>query len=88
VTASQDDDRSTPPPYRRRVTEQVLSVVGLICAVVSVLYSPVLFGLAGILLGVAGHARGEPLGRWAAVAAGVGMVIGTVLSVVLETVMR
>ncbi|TDD31470.1 hypothetical protein E1286_44855 [Nonomuraea terrae] len=61
----------------------MLSVVGFVCAVVAVLFQPVVFGLAGVALGVAGHVRGEPLGRWAAIAAGAGMLAGTVLSILL-----
>ncbi|TMR91579.1 hypothetical protein [Nonomuraea basaltis] len=72
------------PPYRQQASDQVLSIVGLACAVVAVLFSPVLFGLAGIVLGIAGHTRDQPLGKWAAVSAGVGMIIGTVLSAVVE----
>jgi hypothetical protein len=102
VTASQDpapgDDRDagdswTPPqpqprpPYRMGVTDQVLSIVGFVCAAVAVLFSPVLFGLAGIVLGIVGHTKGEPLGRWAAVAAGAGMILGTVLTVIVESLM-
>ncbi|WP_020547663.1 hypothetical protein [Nonomuraea coxensis] len=80
----------TPPSAsggRRRGADQVLSILGCVCAAVAVLYAPVLFGLAGIVLGVAGHLRGEPLGRWAAVAAGAGMVAGTALTLVLQSVM-
>ncbi|UBU09119.1 hypothetical protein [Nonomuraea gerenzanensis] len=72
-------------PERRppRVLDQVPSVIGLVCGAVAVLYLPVLFGLAGVVLGVVGHARGEPLGRWAAIAAGAGMLLGTLLSILL-----
>jgi hypothetical protein len=99
VTASQDppqgDDPYTregrwsqPPPYPQpphgqRVSDQVLSIIGFVCAVVAVLFVPVLFGLAGIVLGIVGHTRGEALGKWAAVAAGTGMVVGTLLSILL-----
>ncbi|MEU6728112.1 hypothetical protein ABZ917_30775 [Nonomuraea wenchangensis] len=71
---------------RRRGVDQVWSVLGCVCAAVAVLYAPVLFGLAGIVLGVVGHLRGEPLGKWAALAAGAGMGVGTLLTLVLEGV--
>ncbi|TMR16585.1 hypothetical protein ETD85_55155 [Nonomuraea zeae] len=60
-----------------------MSIIGFVCAAVAVLFVPVLFGLAGIVLGIVGHTRGEPLGKWTAVAAGTGMIIGTVLSILL-----
>ncbi|MFB4283652.1 MULTISPECIES: hypothetical protein [unclassified Nonomuraea] len=73
-----------PAPARRpRVSDQVLSIIGFVCAAVAVLFVPVLFGLAGVALGIVGHTRGEPLGRWAAIAAGAGMLLGTVLSILL-----
>ncbi|NJP88608.1 hypothetical protein HCN51_03900 [Nonomuraea sp. FMUSA5-5] len=66
-----------------KVVDQVASVIGFVCGAVAVLYLPVLFGLAGVVLGVVGHVRGEPLGRWAAIAAGAGMLLGTLLSILL-----
>ncbi|WP_157548814.1 hypothetical protein [Nonomuraea candida] len=77
-----------PPPRapsapRPRPADQVLAVTGFACAAVAVLFSPVVFGLAGVVLGVVGHLRGEPLGRWAATAAGAGMLLGTLLSILL-----
>ncbi|MFB4262626.1 hypothetical protein [Nonomuraea sp. GTA35] len=79
--------RTTTPtsrvPRAPRVLDQVPSVIGFVCGAVAVLYLPVLFGLAGVVLGVVGHARGEPLGRWAAIAAGTGMLLGTLLSILL-----
>lgn len=93
MTSSQDqppgeDDWSPPPPDPgpvpgTRVSDQVLSIIGFVCAAVAVLYIPVLFGLAGVVLGIVGHTRGEPLGRWAAIAAGAGMLAGTLLSILL-----
>ncbi|WP_103963058.1 hypothetical protein [Nonomuraea solani] len=71
------------PPHRPRASEQVLSIIGFVCAAVAVLFLPVLFGLAGVVLGIVGHTREEPLGRWAAIAAGAGMLAGTVLSILL-----
>ncbi|MER6003577.1 hypothetical protein ACIHFD_54105 [Nonomuraea sp. NPDC051941] len=100
MTSSQDppqgDDPNTQwsqpppypqPPYKQPPSNQVLSIIGFVCAVVAVLFIPILFGLAGIVLGIVGHTRGEPLGKWAAVAAGVGMIIGIALGVILVSSM-
>ncbi|MEV4396811.1 hypothetical protein [Nonomuraea sp. NPDC049607] len=94
MTASQDpppgDDEHTregrrpqPPPYGRppqpRQGAQILSIIGFVSAAVAVLFIPILFGLAGIVLGIVGHTRGEPLGKWAAIAAAACMIVGMVL---------
>ncbi|MEU1725122.1 hypothetical protein ACNF49_23990 [Actinomadura sp. ATCC 39365] len=93
MTASQDpppgDDEHTregrrpqPPPYGgppQRQGAQVLSIIGFVSAAVAILFIPILFGLAGIVLGIVGHTRGESLGRWAAIAAAACMVVGMVL---------
>ncbi|WP_220447426.1 hypothetical protein, partial [Nonomuraea deserti] len=71
------------PPHQPRPANQVLSIIGFVCAAVAVLFIPILFGLAGIVLGIVGHTRGEPLGKWAAVAAGVGMILGFVLGILV-----
>jgi hypothetical protein len=68
--ATQQPERSGP---------QVLSIIGFVCAAVSLLFCPLVFGVAGIILGVVGHIRGESLGKWAAIAAAVCLVIGIVL---------
>ncbi|MFG2185761.1 hypothetical protein ACGFNT_11955 [Nocardia iowensis] len=64
---------STEP---QRSGTQVFSIIGFVCAVISVLFCPILFGPAGIVLGIVGHNKGEPLGKWAAITSGVGMIIG------------
>ncbi|WP_207756585.1 hypothetical protein [Nonomuraea cypriaca] len=88
MTSSPDpSEHESRWPYQEPVhappSHQVLSVIGFVCAVVAVLFIPILFGLAGIVLGIVGHTRGEPLGKWAAVAAGIGMIAGIVLGVLL-----
>ncbi|NUR86300.1 MAG: hypothetical protein HOY71_19635 [Nonomuraea sp.] len=57
----------------------VLSILGFVSAAIAILFFPIVFGPAGIVLGVVGHYRGENLGRWAAVTAAVTMVVGFVL---------
>ncbi|MEV0390553.1 hypothetical protein [Nonomuraea sp. NPDC050643] len=81
--APAQDPRPGAGGDRPPVSDQVLSIIGFVCAAIAVLFLPVPFGLAGVVLGVAGHARGEPLGRWAATAGGAGMLAGTVLSILL-----
>ncbi|WP_280508567.1 hypothetical protein [Nocardia flavorosea] len=73
--ATQEPERSGP---------QVLSIIGFVCAAVSLLFCPLLFGIAGIALGVIGHIRGESLGKWAAIAAGVCLIIGVILALALS----
>jgi len=65
---------------QRATGTQMYSIIGFVCAAVCLFFCPILFGPAGIILGVVGHSKGETLGRWAAIAAGVGMILGLVLS--------
>ncbi|MFI9508776.1 hypothetical protein [Nocardia sp. NPDC052566] len=70
-----------PYPYgqpERR--SQTMSILGFACAAIAILFCPILFGPAGIIFGVVGNNRGEPLGRWAAITAAVCMVIGLIIN--------
>lgn len=58
---------------------QVFSIIGFICAAIALIFCPPGFGIAGIVLGIVGHTKGEALGKWAAIAAGVCMVLGLVI---------
>lgn len=71
------------PEQPQRSGPQVLSIIGFVCAAVSLLFCPIVFGAAGIVLGVIGHIRGEPLGKWAAVAAAICLVVGVVIGLLL-----
>ncbi|MBF6466600.1 hypothetical protein IU427_15630 [Nocardia beijingensis] len=55
------------------------SIIGFVCAITAVLFCPMLFGPAGIILGIIGNNKGESLGKWAAIAAATGMVIGFIV---------
>lgn len=68
---------------QRATGTQTYSIIGFVCAAVCLFFCPILFGPAGIILGVVGHSKGETLGRWAAIAAGAGMILGLVLSFAL-----
>ncbi|MGW5109213.1 hypothetical protein [Nocardia sp. NPDC004123] len=69
-----------PPP---RSGPQTFSIIGFVCAVIALIFCPPLFGIAGIVLGVIGHSKGEPLGKWAAVASGVALVLGIIIGVAI-----
>jgi hypothetical protein len=74
-----------PPPYEQPRTPaqsgtQTLSIVAFICAGLSVLFLPILFGPAGIVLGIVGNSRGERLGRPAAITSAICMVIGFIIA--------
>lgn len=60
-------------------TTQTFSIIGFVCAALALVICPIIFGPAGIILGLIGHSKGEPLGRWAAIAAGVAMLLGFVI---------
>ncbi|MEU7631441.1 hypothetical protein AB0C34_15855 [Nocardia sp. NPDC049220] len=62
---------------------QLYSIIGFVCAAAALLFCPILFGPAGIALGIVGHNKGESLGKWAAIAAGVGMVVGFIIGFVV-----
>ncbi|WP_405485862.1 hypothetical protein [Nocardia sp. NBC_00511] len=62
-----------PPP---RSGAQTYSIIAFVCAAIALLFCPPGFGIAGIVLGVIGHNKGEPLGKWAAIASGVALIVG------------
>ncbi|WP_062986440.1 DUF4190 domain-containing protein [Nocardia anaemiae] len=66
----------TPEP---RSGSQTLSIIGFVCAGISLLFCPYLFGPVGIVLGIIGHKKGESLGKWAAIASAISLVIGLIL---------
>ncbi|MFE7800471.1 hypothetical protein [Nocardia sp. NPDC057440] len=79
----------TEQPYQeygaapRRSGAQVYSISAFVCAALSLLFCPILFGPAGIILGVVGRNKGESLGKVATVVAVVAMVIGIVVSYIV-----
>ena len=57
-------------------TARTLTIIGFVCAVVSLFFAPIIFGVAAIVLGIIAYRKGDPLGMWAAVAGVVGMIAG------------
>ncbi|MFF2555833.1 hypothetical protein ACFVUS_32820 [Nocardia sp. NPDC058058] len=62
---------------------QIFSIIGFICAGIALLFCPPIFGIAGIVLGIIGSNKGEPLGKWAAIASGVALVVGMLIGLAL-----
>jgi hypothetical protein len=63
-----------------RTGARVCSILGIVFGVIAVLFFPIIFGLAGIILSIIGYATGDrALGKWAIVVSVVGTVLGFVL---------
>ncbi|MEV4126047.1 hypothetical protein [Nocardia sp. NPDC049707] len=72
----------TPRPYTPpgpRSGAQTLSIIGFVCAGISLLFCPYLFGPVGIILGIIGHRKGESLGKWAAIVSAISLIVGLIL---------
>jgi hypothetical protein len=72
-----------PSPARSRVSgARICTILGFVFAVLAILpLSPLIFGIAGVILGIVGAVLGDkPLGWYAAAAAVVGTIIGTVIA--------
>ncbi|MRH86802.1 hypothetical protein GFY24_04845 [Nocardia sp. SYP-A9097] len=69
-----------PPP---RSGPQIFSIIGFVCAGIALLFCPPGFGIAGIVLGVIGNSKGEPLGKWAAIASGITLVLGVIIGLAI-----
>ncbi len=61
---------------------RVCTIVGFVLAALAVVFAPMLFGLAALVLGlVAGFLGDRPLGWYAAAAGVAGGVLGTLLAI-------
>ncbi|MGV9412688.1 hypothetical protein ACWDOP_22495 [Nocardia sp. NPDC003693] len=69
-----------PPPQSGT---QIFSIIGFVCAAIALLFCPFGFGIAAIVLGVVGNSKGEKLGKWAAIAGGVCMVLGLIFAFIV-----
>jgi hypothetical protein len=66
-------------PETTKAGGNTLSIIGIVCGVVAILFLPIILGPVGIVLGIIGRQRGERLGTIAIVVAAVGMIIGMIL---------
>ena len=65
---------------RTRSSARVCTILAFVFAAIAVLFFPIIFGLAGIVLAVVGYNMGDrELGKWAIAAAVAGTVLGFLL---------
>ena len=62
---------------------RTMTIIGFVCAAISLLFLPIVFGPAAIVLGIVAYKKGDRLGMWAAVAGAAGLVIGMVLGMLV-----
>lgn len=67
-------------PYARPT--QTFSIAAFISAFLALACCVYLFGPLGVILGILGHKNGERLGKWAAIASGIAMVVGVLAGLV------
>lgn len=67
---------------------RVFTILGFVFAGLAVVILPILFGPAGIVMGIVGHSKGDPRGKLAAILAGVGMILGFIVGVALLASLR
>ena len=85
---------SMPPPAEQQpqTTAQnpsnTLSIIGIVCGVIALLFIPPLFGIAGVVLGVVARSKGERLGTIAIIVAAIGLVVGMILGYVVFSASR
>ena len=69
-----------------RTGARVCSILGIVFGVVAILFFPIIFGLAGIVLSIVGYSMGDKaLGKWAIVISVLGTVLGFVLGYMVMT---
>jgi hypothetical protein len=72
------------PTRSRSSAARVCTIIGFVFAAVAVLFFPIVFGLAALVLGIIGGVLGDrPLGWYAAVAGVVGGTLGIILAAAL-----
>ncbi|HEU0130204.1 MAG TPA: hypothetical protein VFQ85_04340 [Mycobacteriales bacterium] len=80
-----DLDTRTSTPHDLTTTGtgggRTLSIVGFVCAALSLLFLPIVFGPAAIICGIVAWRKGDRLGVWAAVAGVVCMIAGMAIGV-------
>jgi hypothetical protein len=62
-----------PAPTSTTTSGRGFVIGGIVCAVVSLIFLPIVFGPIGAVLGFVGYAKGDKLGLWV----GIGAIVAT-----------
>lgn len=71
---------------------RVYSIIGLICAIISLLFVPIVFGVAAIILGVVARKKGDNTFGLVVIILGavfmvIGMILGAAVSVLFNVLL-
>ena len=80
VEPTNEVSASYPPPPTATSQGRGYTIGGFICAVIALVFLPIVLGPLGAVLGYVGYRKGDPLGRWALIAAIAATVIGLLLA--------
>ena len=67
------------PPRSSTAGGRPYAIAGFFCAVVAVVFLPIVLGPIAVVLGHLAHRKSDPMGRWVMVAGVVGMLLGLAL---------
>lgn len=62
---------------------RTFTILSFVSGAISFIFCPLLFGIGGIVLGVLGNSKGDPLAKWAIVVSVVGLIGGMIISYLL-----
>jgi hypothetical protein len=68
---------------KRESRGRPFTIAGLVCAIVSIFFVPIILGPLGIIFGFVGYGRGDRKGLWVGLGAIACMVLGFVLGYVV-----
>lgn len=84
MATSQDHHTVTGSPTTRTKSGRGFTIGGAVCAVIALVFFPIVFGPVGAVLGFVGYSKGDkPAGMYVGIGAIVCMVIGMVIGVAI-----
>jgi amino acid permease len=77
-----------PAPTATRSSATGFVIGGLVCAIVALVFLPIIFGPVGAVLGFVGYAKGDKRGLWVGIGAIVATFAGMLIGVAVLHAMR